>query len=435
MILALGAKAQEASFVEKQYPGNETADRVVKTAIAKQQNAKTTATRTSWIANRVKDNWFISIEGGLNHLMSEGYKDYPFKDDLFPTGGLVIGKWFSPVWGLRLSTSGGKLKGYQPNVAAVWYIGYQHNQPNNPTTNSNYIANEPNLIRERYLDSEGNNPISYLNLTADVMVNLKHLFLPYNSKGFFNPVIYGGVGYVSTLGSRFDPFKTAKTSQTPAVGNVGLKAGLQLNFRLCDPWQLYLAAEGLMVPENFDRYVWGKRTHEGVASVKLGLTYLFNFRHFIKPEFADPLAIANLNKEINDLRNRPQPKCPPCPEPKVIEKQVVIEKPVAAIELKPVFFAIGSHEVRDNQLIGVALAAEYLISHPKAKLELVSYADKKTGTPAHNLRLSKKRTDAVAKILINKFGIDKKRLTLKHEGDTKQPFAENDQNRVTLFIK
>jgi outer membrane protein OmpA-like peptidoglycan-associated protein len=386
------------------------------------------------LANRVQDNWFISLEGGVNHLLSEGYKQYSLKDNLFPTGGLVIGKWFSPVWGVRLSASGGKLTGYQPSANGLWYVGYRYNTPNHPATPSNYVSNDANLIRERYLDNDGNNPFSYVNVSADVMVNLKNLFLPYNPNAFFNPVIYGGVGYVTTLGSKFDPFKTAKTSQTSAVQNIGLQGGVQLNFRLCDPWQIYVAAEGLMVPENFDRYVWGKRSYEGVASVKVGLTYRFNFRHFIKPEFTDPAEIAALNREINELRNRPEKVCPPCPEQKVVEKQVVVEKPVAQ-ELKPVFFSIHSYKVRDTELVNVALAANYLLSHPEAQLEVVSYADRQTGNPDFNMKLSKKRTDAVAKILVKQFGIDKKRLILKHEGDTKQPFTENDLNRVTLFIK
>jgi outer membrane protein OmpA-like peptidoglycan-associated protein len=76
-----------------------------------------------------------------------------------------------------------------------------------------------------------------------------------------------------------------------------------------------------------------------------------------------------------------------------------------------------------------------LVSHPSAKLELASYADKNTGNPAYNLQLSKKRSDAVANILVNKFGIDKKRLILKHYGDTVQPFKDNDWNRVTIFIR
>jgi outer membrane protein OmpA-like peptidoglycan-associated protein len=440
LLMAWGLGAQgpgsDASFAEKQYPGNSTALRVTETAVAKNQNSKTSAVRTTWLANRARDNWFISFEGGVNSLISEGFRDFPIKDNYNWTGGMAIGKWFSPVWGLRISGAAGKLKGYQPDPNGLWYVGYYHHKPGSNMAGGTYVFNQPDLVRERYLDKDGNNPFSYIDVTADFMVNLKNLFTPYNPKGAFNPVFYAGMGYAITLGSKFDPFKTTKVKNTTPVDNFVLKGGLQLNFRVSDPVQVYVAAEGIFLPENFDRYVWNISTYEGAAAVKLGLTYNFNFRHFVRGEFRDPNEIAALNREINSLRNRPQvvcpptPVCPTCPEPKpVVEKQAPVD------ELDPVFFLLDSYAVRDNQMSKLNQAADYLKNHPGAKLELVSYSDAKTGTAAYNMQLSKKRTDAVAKILTNQLGIDKKRLILSHKGASSQPFAENDQNRVTIFIK
>jgi len=51
------------------------------------------------------------------------------------------------------------------------------------------------------------------------------------------------------------------------------------------------------------------------------------------------------------------------------------------------------------------------------------------------MQISKKRAEAVAKVLIDKFGINKSRLTVSYKGDTVQPFAKNDDNRVTIFVK
>jgi outer membrane protein OmpA-like peptidoglycan-associated protein len=437
LLSAFCVNAQKELSVANQYPGDEKAQGIYQTAVEKQSNSS--AVRTTWLANKPNSNWFISLEGGVSQLFDERYADYPFEKNIKPTGGIALGKWFSPVWGLRISASGGKLAGWNQPANGIWYVG-QNGQI--AQTGSYVIGDTPakrQAIADRFLtarDGDLYNDFSYANVTADFLLNLKNLFLPYNPKGFFNPVLYGGFGYVHTFGSGFDPFSTAKEGRDDLsmVPNLGFKGGLQLNFRLCDSWNLYLEGEGLLVPENFDRYVGGKATYEGVASAKLGLTYRFNFRHFIKAPLYDQSEIDALNREINELRNRPTPVCPPvvvCPDP----QPVVVEKPKETGELDPVFFLLDSHVVRDNQLVNVAKAAEYLISHPAAKLELASYADKKTGNPRYNLQLSKKRTDAVANVLVSKFGIDKKRLTLKHYGDTVQPFAENDWNRVTLFIK
>ena len=436
LLFSFGVIAQtgdDASFVEKQFPGDAIAARVAEKAIAKNADSKTSGVRTTWLANRPKDNWFISLEGGANILISEHWADYPLKENVsFKMFGGALGKWFSPVWGLRVSGGEGALKGYQPSASGLWY------------SPSGYIMGNPTYVADyHFLDGDGNNPLTYTHLTLDFMVNLKNLFTAYNPKGFFNPVVYAGVGTVRTWGSASNSDKFLKTvldifgdkgsnHSVKGVQNLTAKAGLQLNFRICDPLQLYLAAEGLLVPENFDRYL-GDRLYEGVASAKLGLTYRFNFRHFIKAEFCDQAMIDALIRENNELRNRkfecpPVPACPPCPEPKVVEKQEVKE-------LEPVFFVINSSTVRTEEMIKVVRAADYLGNNPSAKLELVGYADKNTGNPTYNMQISKRRAESVAKVLTDKFGISKDRLIVSYKGDTVQPFAKNEENRVTIFVK
>jgi hypothetical protein len=347
LLFSFGAIAQTTSFVEKQFPGDAKAAKVAESAIAKNQDNKASASRTTWVANRPGDNWFFSLEGGVNQLVSEGYKNYPFKDNLFPSAGFALGKWFSPVWGLRISGNAGKLEAHQPthNPNGGWYVGV-----GSGIRGSVYTFNNPTLVQARNLAA----PFTYTGVTLDFLVNLKNLLATYNPKGFFDPVIYAGVGTIRTWGSDdgfakpiLDPFNGPKNGPK-GIQNMVAKGGLQLNFRLCDPLQLYLAAEGMVVPENFDRYI-GDRTYEGVASVRLGLTYRFNFRHFIKAEFYDQSQIDALMREIDDLRKRkfdcpPVPVCPPCPEP-----QVIVKEAPAEAELDAVFFVINSNAIREDR--------------------------------------------------------------------------------------
>ncbi|HBQ56250.1 MAG TPA: hypothetical protein DD786_03760, partial [Porphyromonadaceae bacterium] len=62
------------------------------------------------------------------------------------------------------------------------------------------------------------------------------------------------------------------------------------------------------------------------------------------------------------------------------------------------------------------------------------YADRQTGTPAYNLALSEKRAKAVADALTSEYGIDSSRISVDWKGDTEQPYAENDWNRVAIFF-
>jgi outer membrane protein OmpA-like peptidoglycan-associated protein len=220
------------------------------------------------------------------------------------------------------------------------------------------------------------------------------------------------------------------------VNSILEKAGLQLNFRLHDRWDFYIEGEALALPEHFDRHLGGDQTQDLLVNAKAGFTYRINFRHFIKAPLIDQDQLDALNNEINDLRNRQPVVCPPvtpCPPPPA---PVVVEK-AKDVELDPVFFTIDSYVVRDNQLLSVAKAAQYLIDNPDARLEVAAYADKNTGNPKHNWTLSNNRVKAVVRVLTNKFGIDKSRLTTSFYGDTVQPYDEANytKNRVAIFIK
>ena len=73
-------------------------------------------------------------------------------------------------------------------------------------------------------------------------------------------------------------------------------------------------------------------------------------------------------------------------------------------------------------------------ANPNATVKIVAYADKKTGTPAYNYTLSEKRAKAVAKALTDEYGISSNRISVEWKGDTEQPYAENDWNRVAIFF-
>jgi flagellar motor protein MotB len=75
--------------------------------------------------------------------------------------------------------------------------------------------------------------------------------------------------------------------------------------------------------------------------------------------------------------------------------------------------------------------AEYLRKHPNAYVRLTGYADRDTGTPTINQRLSRERSAAVSKWLQNE-GIAESRIRRFAKGDTVQPFDLPEDNRVTV---
>lgn len=101
----------------------------------------------------------------------------------------------------------------------------------------------------------------------------------------------------------------------------------------------------------------------------------------------------------------------------------------------PVFFRINKYVIDQSEWAKIELAVSYLNEHPNATCVVTGYADKKTGNSRINLKLSEQRSNAVAKAMETKYGINKNRLSVNWKGDGLQPFElENDKNRAVLFL-
>lgn len=71
-------------------------------------------------------------------------------------------------------------------------------------------------------------------------------------------------------------------------------------------------------------------------------------------------------------------------------------------------------------------------AYKDSELIVKGYADVKTGNPEYNMELSKKRAEVVKNKLIE-YGATN--VSIEALGDTVQPFANNDMNRVAIVLK
>jgi outer membrane protein OmpA-like peptidoglycan-associated protein len=96
-----------------------------------------------------------------------------------------------------------------------------------------------------------------------------------------------------------------------------------------------------------------------------------------------------------------------------------------------VFYDVRESDFKaDKQLAEIGT---FLKNWSDCKVDVKSYADVKTGNPQINLELSKERMEKAVKALIDA-GVPASSITSNYYGDTIQPFAENDKNRVTIII-
>jgi Outer membrane protein and related peptidoglycan-associated (lipo)proteins len=355
---------------------------------------------TVYLKNKASDNWYIGLGGGTNLYMTQGENDADasFGDRLGWMGQLEVGRWNSPNWGARVVIDGGHIK---------------------------HVANVPVGAEQNWLGGH-----------VDLMYNIINAWGSYNPDRVYSLVPYLGIGYMYGLDEDWkkpnpdgDLFKSQNQTLTYNVGLIN-------NFQLSNSVAIFLELGWRVMQENFD----GTPTEgdfdydsmfTGTAGIKFGLG---GKQSFTPAELMDYNLINDLNSQINrlraeneELRLRPE-SCPECPEvqPTVISEGVYVPNVV--------FFRINSSTIDRGQQVSVYNTAEYLKANNNAKVNIVAYADRQTGTPEYNFALSERRARAVADALTNEYGIDSNRISIDWKGDTEQPYAENDWNRVAIFF-
>ncbi|MDD4416866.1 MAG: OmpA family protein [Proteiniphilum sp.] len=354
---------------------------------------------TVYLKNKSSDNWYIGLGGGTNlyNTKAERDADSDFSDRLGWMGQIEFGRWNSPNWGARLVIDGGNIK---------------HEADNAPFAKNNWLGGH-----------------------VDLMYNVINAWGSYNPERVYSLVPYVGMGYMYGLDDDWKKPNPDGSTFKHQNQTFTFNAGLINNFQLSRNVALFLELGWRVVQDSFDGinnedYEWDNM-FTGTAGIKFGLG---GKQNFTPAELMDYNLINDLNSQINrlraeneELRLRPE-SCPECPEvqPTVISEGVYVPNVV--------FFRINSSKIDKGQQVSVYNTAEYLKANENAKVNIVAYADKQTGTPEYNFALSERRARAVADALTNEYGIDSDRISIDWKGDTQQPYAENDWNRVAIFF-
>ena len=341
--------------------------------------------------------WYIQLQGGAQYTLGE----IDFKDLISPNVQVAIGRQFTPAFGIRLQANAWESRAGLGDNKWKW----------------KYVA--PGL---------------------DLTFNLSNIFCGFNPNRIFNFSAFIGGGVNIGWDNKADDIKAVYNATYPnAIGSMsenidyvwtGTKvrgfgrAGVAADFRLSNAVSL-----GLEVNANTmtDRY----------NSKKAGnWDWYFN-------------ALAGLKINLGKTHSTRTIEAPKVPE-KVIEKVIerVVEKPAPAPVVEPtravaqkkeqfrrdVFFLIGNSSISKKEQAKVKEVADYLKANPNAKVEVTGYADKGTGNPTINSKLSQRRAQTVANMLQRTYGIAKDRITVDYKGDTIQPFAKETDNRASICI-
>jgi len=265
----------------------------------------------------------------------------------------------------------------------------------------------------------------YVAPSIDLTFSLSNAIAGFNPKRVFNLGLFLGVG--ANFGFSNDEAARQQTAMNQAYGVNSLEylwdgtktrffgqGGITADFRLSDVVSLGLEFSANTLQDKYNSKKAGNWDwyFNGLAGVKI-----------------------NLGK-THEVREIPAPE----PEIRYVEKVVekIVEVPGPAVERealrRDVFFLINSFEIRDSEAAKVKEIVDYMEKYPTAKVMVTGYADAGTGNNRINDRLAAKRADAVVKCLKEKYNIPASRISYDSKGARVQPFADNDQNRVSICI-
>lgn len=342
---------------------------------------------------------FVGVQGGAQAVLN----GYSFGDVVTPVGAVNAGAWFSPALGARVQLGGWKSKEGVKNY--------------------------------------GTYDFSYASAGVDALINLTNAFSKTDDH-VFNVILLGGVGANKAWGTNYASLHDAAgNSYVYTPGQPG-KSYVELGSRIHNH-VAFQARVGVLFDVNISRNVSlnlvgqfnniGSRgyAHEFNAAQDwqfvglVGVTYKFGG----KAKKAKPVPEEPAPQPVEQPKPQPQPEVKPEPQ----EQPAPVEKKKETLA-KQVYFVIGKSQPAEAEAAKVAEAARWLKDHPTATATVKGYADKGTGTAAINERLARQRAANVAQTLRQKYGIAADRLSVSSYGDTVQPFAANDDNRVVIIM-
>lgn len=357
-------------------------------------------------------HWYVQAQGGAGYTVGE---TLDFTKLLSPAAYLNLGYNFSPVAGFRLGVGGWQGKGYHV------------------FTSTDYSF--------KFVQGYG-----------DLMFNISNLIGGYKHDRTVSFIPFIGLG--AMLGIENDKaqglLSTNNEKMTllwqPVTPFFNARGGMDIDFRLTDALSLNLEGVVNGIDDRFnskdgDNIDWQ-------IDALLGLTYRFGETTRASEAFAAETALADAlaaaaaaeaaakkAKEDALAEAAAAKKAADDAAKKAIaDAEEAARAAAAAAAVKPscnVFFKLDSSVIQEEEKAKIDRVCGYLLSNPEAVVELVGYADVQTGNPKYNQGISDRRAKAVAKYIAAK-GISASRIVTDHKGDTVQPFAVNDENRVVI---
>ena len=339
-------------------------------------------------------NWFISAGGGAQMYFGDHNRQLSFGDRLSPALDIAVGKWFTPGIGVRLMYSGLSINGATQNGAH---------------SNGKPISGKP--WQGYWLEEQS---FDFFNLHGDVLFNMSNLLCGYNETRVWNCSPYVGLGWM-------------RTWESPRSHQVSGSFGIMNSFRISSALDVNLDVRGTLVDDAFDGELGGRK-NEGLLAATVGLTYKFKQRGWNRSRTIvkyDEDALNDMRGQLDALRAENERLQRAIADGNKAEIETILKKMlVAAPNL--CIFKIGKSDILPDSRVNLDFFAKVIKAcSTDAMYTITGYADKGTGTPAVNERLSRERAQAVYDYLVNECGVSSSQLKMDNKGGVDNMFYDD----------
>ena len=332
-------------------------------------------------------HWFMSLHAGAAYDVGEA----KFSKLLSPGAQASLGYHFTPLFATRLSIGG-------------WEA------------------------RNRYAYPSEKYKWNFIQPAVDAMLDITTLIDGWKPDRFFRLYAFAGIG----LNISFNNDDAVNASQRMANSyklrelvqltpnyfeklwedsrlNPVVRAGIGADFQITEDVSFGAEVNANMLPDHFNSKLGKHDNKDWHFNAMVGIRFTIGKDH------------GRTEPTYQTVHKPVEPK-----EPKFVD--VPVEKISFNVNI---YFVINQSVIRTNQMAKLRSLIHYLNEHPKAFVRLSGYADKDTGTPEINMRLSVERSQVVSQFLQNA-GIEEWRIRRFAKGDRVQPFDIPEDNRVCI---
>ena len=314
---------------------------------------------------------FVGVQSGVQTTLTD-YNNWKL---MTWTSNLSIGSFFTPVFGARLNVSGYQNKG-----------GY---------------IDDTEDFKYKY---------KFLTTDLDLMLNLVTLF---GKKNYYpmNVYLIGGFGfnYAWDNGDAYARKDKLPLAYEKDRFSHNARIGLQLDYNISKHVGINLEVTANNLNDRYNSKMSNKGDWQLMG--QLGIAYKFAAKKAKKVVEEEVWETRLDTIWYDDAVFTPQ-----------------IEDGKATWN---VFYRIRESDFEaDEQLAAIGA---FLKDHRECTVDIKSYADVETGNPKINMEYSRLRCEKAVKALTDA-GVPASSITSSYYGDTIQPFAENDKNRVSIIV-